>query len=256
MAIQLRPDNKAWGMTDFPNLEILPHPYNPVEEPIQEEEDDPIMRRKLDEKFPIELPRASYSKLRSLEDHLQQYLGKGNPARARIILDTRPDFEDIEDRAHSELSRKLYSKNRRYGGALIPLFVSEDEDYGFPSTTVSRIISATDILKKLTNSRPNRRQIEGLRLQLPTILKSNPQMLAKHDAFSKDNHLHPNIGIADLLGYHIFNRLGHMHKDQHIDGLQNFLSSKDRPTHRNPYHQHINEFLLSAIQRHLQNRRK
>lgn len=257
MAIKIRPDNKAWQMTNLPNIRILPHPHNPEEEK-DYDLTDPLdsFQKQIEDSYDIELPRDSETKLRNLEEELTKTLGKGSPARATLVLDTRPTFKNIEDAEHDKLSKALYSRNRRYGGPLIPLYVSKNKLMEFPADYVSRAIGATDILKKLTDSRPNRREFQALKSQLPRLLSSNPEIAKKFTEFAQQNRLSPTIGIGDLLSYHIFNRLKYIPKDRHIEGLHEFLSSASRQSHRNPYHTHINQLLSAAIQRHLTNRRK
>ena len=233
MSIEKDPNSEKLKMTSFPNLELIKHP------------DDPN---------PPSYTTEGLSNLDALESNLVSYLGKDNPVPGKLLLDSRHKTSIDEEKLHEQLENNLYTLNRKHSGAAIPIFMPDRFRFQLPSENISRILASTDILKKITNSRPNRRHIESLKVSLPHLIKTNPQIAQKYASFIKINKLSPKINMGNLLGYHISHRM--MRLIAHTpESLLTYLKNPHKVEHNTDYHTLINQALEQMIEQHLRGRK-
>lgn len=233
MSIEKDPNSEKLKMTSFPNLELIKHP------------DDPN---------PPSYTTEGLSNLDALESNLVSYLGKDNPVSGKLLLDSRHKTSIDEDKLHEQLENNLYTLNRKHSGAAIPIFMPNRFRFQLPSENISRILASTDILKKITNSRPNRRHIESLKVSLPHLIKTNPQLARNYASFMQINKLTPKINMGNLLGFHISHRMMQLF-DHSPHSLLTYLKDPNKVMHNNEYHKLINDVLTQMIEQHLRGRK-
>lgn len=233
MSIEKDPNSEKLRMTSFPNLELVEHPDDPNDTTFNED---------------------AIANLENLESNLTAYLGKTSPVPGKLLLDSRHKTSLDEDKLHEQLENNLYTLNRKHSGAAIPIFMPNRFRFQLPSESVSRILASTDILKKITNSRPNRRHIESLKVSLPHLIQTNPQIAQRYASFIKINKLPSKINIGDLLGYHINHRMMRL-IEHNPQSLLSYIKDPNKTEHNNEYHNLINSALEQMIEQHLRGRK-
>lgn len=235
MPVTPNENSETLTMSHYPNLKISVNPYDPN---------------------PLELNDDTIRSVSNLESRLIRKIDPTPDLKGAIFLDSRGDA-NTERASLDKTQNHLYSIGRKHGGAFVNIpLPRQGVRSGFSDLNIARTLAAGHIIKKITDSRPNRRQIQLLKLTLPDTMSKDPQLQAAHMnmlAKVKQANTGP-FRIEDLLARHIYDSLRINANNFDARGLLTHLQDP-YTTMLPPYTRHFYGILSDLIQQHLKNRK-